>query len=74
MTSSLGDSASPTKHGFDKARNFFTIFLMLMACHNVSAMKTDDTNDVSRISYGLNFKFIKEITPISGFWHHSNCT
>ena len=72
MTSGLGESASTAKHGNAKACKF-VIFLMFLAqmMHGTAAMKTDDAKDVSRISYGVNFKFIKEMTSICGFWHHT---
>ena len=73
MASNLGEPASPAKRGDAKACKFvmfFLVFLVYMT-HETSAMKTDDAKDVSRISYGVNFKFIKEMTSICGFWYHS---
>jgi hypothetical protein len=45
--------------------------LFMLAFMTFCFMPIRAKEDVSRINHGVCFKFIKEIQPINGKWHHS---
>jgi hypothetical protein len=49
----------------------FIVLWVIGPCQCVNTEQKDGSRDILRVNHGLNFKFIKEFTPISGYWYHS---
>ena len=56
---------------WSKACVFFFAFTLLVLSPCVVQGKNVHSRDVLRVNNGMNFKFVNEFVPVSGYWYHS---